>query len=578
MLGTNTTIAYIRGTVQTARKLTQIPSLLLWPALFVIGLMGISVINPTLTAEVTQQLNHLIFKYFGDFYLWVGLAALIAFPLIALSPLGQIRLGGAETKPEHSWFSWIAMMFCCGMGTGFMLWGAAEPFYHYMNPPGIGVETPSQRAAAAFVYSFLHWGLEPWAIYGVTAMVIAFFGFNLKRGLSFSAFLTDDPEPGHAESYNGSDTRSWTSWIRGSADLMTIIAIIFGIAATLASGVVNLEGGLLRLTSLPEGIPMELGIIGVLAGVYLASAASGVGKGMKLLSNASVIVSLGVLGFIIWAGPSVEMLHTLASELPSYLMNLIPLSLGRGEFTDPNWVNEWTIRYWSWWIAWAPFVGLFIASISKGRTIRELAIAVMVVPALFSFIWFTAFGQTAITLQETTAFAGESFNWHHVPSLLFKLFQVLGDGTVLPWVSCFLVIGFVCTSADSASFIMACFVRRKVITGGSPVLQLTWGTLFALLTAALLIAGNASEYNALYLLQQITEITALPFAFLLIIVFGRAMVKMIQYRQTDGSTASVEKPLSQPPLKRSASGATLYQRMGQLSSELNKNPSSLPSS
>lgn len=500
------------------KPLRQIPTLLVLPSAVVLMLVVLSLWNPLWMAHLTQRINQFIFDHFGNFYLWFGLLNLVMFPAIAVSPLGKVKLGGPHSQPEHSWFSWIAMLFCCGMGIGFMMWGAAEPLYHYMNPPLPGTEGDLQREAVAFSYTFLHWGLEPWAIYGATAMVIAFFSFNLKRGLSFSAFLIDP----HEES---SET-PLEKLIRSTADFVMVIAIIFGIAATIATGVINVEGGLGSLTSLSGGTGMELSIIAVITAVYLFSAANGLDKGIKTLSNISVLLSFLLLAAMIWFGPELKIMRTLVEDVPNYLGHLLPMSLGLGEFREPNWLNEWTIRYWSWWIAWAPFVGLFIAIISRGRTIRELLVAVMITPSLFSLVWFTAFGQTAINLQESSQIVGDRFDWSGVPTLLFDVLGSYSDFPFLSWLSVFLIAIFICNSADSASYIMACFSRGKVLDEGSIRLQMIWGILFAALTLVLLLTGGSGEYDSLYVLQEITQIAALPFTLLLLLVFSRFVYKL----------------------------------------------------
>lgn len=490
----------------------------------VILLLGLGILDPSLLAQTTSKLNHLIFEHFGRLYLWFALATLMLFPIIAFSPLGAIRLGGIEAKPKYSWFSWIAMLFTCGMGIGFMLWGAAEPLYHYMNPPVFGLETQSQREAAAFSYTFFHWGLEAWAIYGMTALVIGFLGFNLKRGFSLGAFLERSEHP----------DASWSlqALIRGLVDVVMVIAIIFGIAATLASGVLNVEGGLQALVGTPAGIATEILIMAVLATVYLTSAANGLDRGLKILSNISVVMSIVLLGVMIWFGPQFRILHTLIRDVPAYLQHIVPLSLGIGDFQEPDWLNQWTIKYWSWWISWAPFVGLFIATISRGRTIRELLVAVLLVPTLYSLVWFTVLGETAITLQEQSELVGQTFDWENVTTLLFDILEFYSSSPLLPWLGMSLIAIFVCNSADSASYIMACFTQQNIKPEGKRGLQLFWGLLFAALTLILLVTSRSAGYSALYMLQQINQITALPFMLLLALVFIKVSIELYGYWQS----------------------------------------------
>ncbi len=493
------------------------------PAALVLLLLGMGLFRPDLLAGITEMMNQYVFNSFKDLYIWFAFIILLLFPAIAISPLGSLRLGGLESRPDHSWFSWIAMLFTCGMGIGFMRGGAAEPLYHYMNPPVTGLGSSSQREASAFAYSFLHWGLEPWAIYGMTAIVVGFVGFNLKRGFRLGSVMEDG------------DTRvsSAQKWLRflvaGILDNIMIIAIIFGVASTLAQGVLNVEGGLGTLLGWAENIPTELVIISVITAIYLISAARGLDRGLKVLSNVSVVLSFLLVGALIFLGPSERILYALTHDVPRYLAELLPLSLGQGNFQDPGWLNQWTIKYWSWWIGWAPFVGLFIAIISRGRTIREILIAVLVIPALYSFLWFSVLGESAIALQSETAVIGDSFNWDQVTGLLFEMLTYYFSTPLLAWLGIILIGIFVCNSADSASFIMACFTQQDVRSGGKTWLQLIWGSLFAVLTTVLLIIGNTADFDALFVLQQITQITALPFTFSLIGVFTVVLWQMIRY-------------------------------------------------
>lgn len=494
------------------------------PGLLTLILLGMGLLQPEFLAALTQTMNQFVFGSFKDLYIWFAFATLILFPAIAISPLGSLRLGGPQARPEHSWFSWIAMLFTCGMGIGFMLWGAAEPLYHYINPPISGLESSAQREASAFAYSFLHWGLEPWAIYGMTAIILGFVGFNLKRGFRLGSILED----GQEESFT---RKQWPRFIlAGILDNIMIIAIIFGVASTLAQGVLNVEGGLNAILGWAESIPTELIIMAVLTSIYLISAARGLDQGLKVLSNISVVLSFLLVGALLFLGPSDRIFYAIIHDVPGYLGKLFPLSLAQGNFQDPTWLNQWTIKYWSWWIGWAPFVGLFIAIISRGRTIREILIAVLVIPALYSLLWFSVLGESAISLQKTTEVVGDTFDWDQVTGLLFDMLTYYFASPLLAWLGIILIGIFVCNSADSASFIMACFTQQNVKQEGKTWIQLVWGSIFAILTTVLLIIGNTAEFDALFILQQITQITALPFTFALIGVFAAVLWQMVRYR------------------------------------------------
>ncbi len=522
--------------------LKAIPHLFWIPGLLVALLLFFGATDPDALGELTQGINRFIYQHFGGFYLWFALGTLCLFVLIALSPMGNVRLGGPDARPEHSVFSWIAMLFCCGMGIGFMMWGAAEPLYHYMNPPIDGLSTPLDKESAAFYFTFLHWGLQPWAIYGMTALVIGFFGFNQCKGFCFSAFMAKD------EAFGVHSLRRRI--VMEIIDLVTIIAIIFGIAATMASGVLVIEGGMQSLFGIKPGVWTHLGIIGVLSAVYLVSAARGLNKGIKILSNVSVVMSILLLASVIWFGPQLKMMRTLFDSVPGYLSQLPQLSLGLEDFRRENWINEWTIKYWSWWIAWAPFVGLFVAIISRGRTIREMLLAVMIVPSIFSFIWFTAFGEAAISMQQTGGFVGDSFQWENVTLLLYQMFEHYTHSPILSWLSLVLIAIFICNSADSASYIMTCFTHRRLQEQVQTRLQLSWGVLFAILTAVLLmLGGSGGDSKTLYLLQQVTQITALPFTLLLVVVFVAMIRGLIRYwyQERDRRDEVDPEPLPQRP-------------------------------
>lgn len=491
--------------------------LFFWPAVMVVAFFAAAFLLPQQISQLTIGLNQFIYQYCGQLYLWFAVAAIVAFLALAASPAGKIRIGGVDSRPEHSFFSWLAMLFCCGMGTGLMLWGAAEPLYHYLSPP-VNAELSDKQLA--FTMTFLHWGVLPWAIYGLAALMIGFYGFNLKKGFTFSAFLSDN---NHLPS-------SVKNILMDVVDLITIMAIIIGIAATMATGVLSLEGGLHTMFNLPSGLVLQISILTGLTVVYLISAANGLDKGIKVLSNVSILMSILLMVVILCLGPTFAILKGFFINTVNHLLYLPSLSLGFADYADPNWLNDWTIKYWSWWIAWAPFVGLFVAIISKGRTIRELVLAVMLLPTLYSFLWFSVFGQTAIYLYKTGVFTVDTFSWNQVADLLFQLFSYLSSGPLLSWLSLGLVAIFICNSADSASYIMTCFSSRQLHEKAQVHVQVAWGVVFALLTMGLLLMGGDNNSGALFILQQVTQIFALPFMLVLIVVFVQFIKDIFSYK------------------------------------------------
>jgi glycine betaine transporter len=470
--------------------------------------------SEALSAQV-HEVNMWILSLFGDFYLWFVWISLLAFVLLPLTPLGSIRLGGPQAKPVHSFWSWFAMLFCAGMGTGFMFWGSAEPLYHYMNPPLADVVARPAREALALRYTFFHWGVSPWAVYGMTALAIGFWGYNLKQGFCFSSFLLEPDEAGRAKSPR--------PWLTGAIDFVTTIAIVFGIAATLGMGILQIESGLARMFGWVPSPGLTVGILTAITIAFLTSALMGLEKGIKTLSTSSMWLSFLLLALIIAMGPIHAMLNGFMTVFPEYITSLGKMSLGMGNFHDDAWVGVWTVKYWSWWIAWAPFVGLFIALISKGRTVRELTFGVMIVPTMFSCLWFTAFGETAIRLQQKYQLFGASLELEQVSTVLYQILSQMEGTTFLAWLSLILIaINFI-NSADSATYTIST-LSQGGRQGHPPLsLQLMWGVLFSLLAGLLLLSGGIE------VLQEVTAVTVLPFTFLLVVIFGVMLVRMVQY-------------------------------------------------
>lgn len=518
----------LQNTLEPGQTTTTAPRLpwLFWvPALATALLCLFAWADTRGFTESVHQLNNEMFDLFGGFYLTFVFITLIAFLALGCSPLGKIRLGGADALPEHSYASWFAMLFCAGMGTGFMFWGAAEPLYHQMNPPLANITDPLEQTILALRYTFFHWGLSPWAVYGMTALALGFYGFNLKRGFNFSAFLFPDNPSQHplrARIVNG---------LRGGIDLITILAIIFGISATIGMGTLHIEGGLKIILGIPPSKLLEGSILAVVAAAYLASTLNGLERGIKVLSNANLWLSIILLAALFFLGPMQAIVEALTTAIPAYIVTLPQMSFGVGEYLDPRWVGYWTVKYWSWWLAWAPFVGLFIAFISKGRTVRELVLATMIAPTLFSCLWFTVFGVTAIDAQLQGNLFGAQLNLDNVNEILYRLLDYLTPEPWLLWLSLALVaINFI-NSADSATYTIAALSAQDqdqdMTRHPGNGLQLAWGILFAILAGLLIFTGGIG------ILQEITLITVLPFTGLLVIMFTLLIRQMtIYYRSS----------------------------------------------
>ena len=434
---------------------------------------------------------------FGWYYLLAVLAFLLFAVYLALSRYGSVKLGQDDEEPEFSTASWFAMLFSAGMGIGLVFWGVAEPVSHFLKPPGgVTPETP-EAARTALKYSFFHWGLHPWAIYSVVALSIAYFSF--RRGEKALISRTFRPLLG--------------SRVEGplgqTIDVLAIIATVFGVAASLGFGAVQINSGLNSAFGLPVGTGPQLSIIATVTVLFLLSASTGLNKGIQLLSNTNVVLAGLLMAAVFVLGPTVFLLDTFTTSVGGYVQDLINLSTRLTPFTGGTWVGSWTIFYWAWWMAWAPFVGLFIARVSRGRTIKEFVSGVLLVPALVSFMWFTVFGGTALKQELGGDVAIAQATSADVSTALFALFDTLPLGGGLAILATLLIASFFVTSADSATYVLG-----MQSSGGNPnpstPVKLTWGVLQAMIAAALLLSGGLAG------LQSASVVAALPFSLVML--------------------------------------------------------------
>lgn len=491
--------------------------------LFLIG----GVFWPLQAAEILEAFNIWMSQVFGSFYLWFGFLTLILFLFLGATPLGKIRLGGEDAVPSHSFVSWFSMIFCAGMGVGFLFWGGSEPLYHFLNPPESGSMSIEELKQIALSYSFFHWGFIPWAIYGMTAVIIAFYRYNLLTPFRLSVILLPP--------LNLPDKVAHVAGL--AIDLMTITAIIFGLSASMGMGVLIIEGGMFNLFEIAKSAWIEMVILGLMTFFFLLSAQSGLNKGIKILSNMSIALSVILLISLIFLGPTGSMFSAFWLGFQDYMARLPEMSLGFQELKSNQWLFDWTIKYWAWWIAWAPFVGIFIAMISRGRTVREVVVSVMVAPSVFSLLWFSVFGQSTIWLQEHADVLGDKIDFSQVHVILFKVLNFYAHSPVLSWISLLLAFVFIVNSADSATYTLAKLSEElteninelkklpssKVIPP-STFHQFLWGSLTTVLTFALLATGG------IIAIQQVTTVMVVPFTFILSAAFIISFFRMTKYR------------------------------------------------
>jgi glycine betaine transporter len=506
------------------RDLKSLPALFWVSGFFVLILFFSGIIFPDKFLHSLEVISQVIFEKFGNYYLFLILISTILLIIVGVSPLGKIRIGGKDARPTHTYFSWFCMIFCCGMGIGVLFWGAAEPLFHFMNPPFTDLAGGLETKTNAFQVSFFHWGISPWAIYGLTTIAIAFWGFNLKKGFYLSSILGIDKNNKASKKETSSIFYRFKKYLlKPVVDLITLIAILFGVAASFGMGILHLEGGFQNVLNVESSTMLKVGIIIAITIAYMISSMRGLDKGIKVISNVSIILSFILLGAVFILSPGTGVIKELIMSIPAFLQKIPAMSTGMANYAVENWLKDWTLMYWSWWIAWTPFVSTFVALISKGRTIREIVLGVLIVPTVFIIAWFTIFGNAAITLQIQQAFFGSTLDLEKVNLILFEMLNYLSGSPLLSILSLVLIAAFFINSADSATYTLASLSNEDLEHEPPKVLQLGWGLMFTCLAALFVLAGGMQA------LIKVTLISVLPFSLWLIVVFCAMFYKMTGY-------------------------------------------------
>ncbi|CCI82889.1 betaine/carnitine/choline transporter (BCCT) family transporter [Corynebacterium otitidis ATCC 51513] len=424
--------------------------------------------------------------------------------VIALSHFGPIKLGRSDEEPEFRTISWIAMMFAAGMGIGLMFFGAAEPLEFYLQ--GVPGHEPGD-VESAMASAMFHWTLHPWAIYAIVGLAIAYSTFRIgRRQLVSSAFT---PLIGE---------RLARGWLGQLIDILSIIATIFGTACSLGLGTLQISAGLSAAGLVNEPTTFVIaGIIGVLTLAFLLSALSGVGRGIQWISNFNMIVAALLAIFVFVVGPTVAMLDLLPSSIGAYLSQFFEMASRTNTTSDAEWLGTWTVFYWAWWISWSPFVGMFLARVSRGRTIREFCFGVLLIPAGLSTVWFAIFGGAAITGE---AQGQDIYGDGVAEEQLFDLLHTMPGGFVAGLLAVLLLATFFITSADSASTVMGSLSQSGRVEA-TPWVSAAWGLIAAAVGFTLLISGGGDQLDNL---QNVTIVAATPFL-LIVILLMFAIVK-----------------------------------------------------
>lgn len=474
--------------------------------------------------KVTSTLFSYLSTNMGWLYLLV-IAVFVAFCLIlAFGKYGSIRLGPDDSRPEYSTFSWFAMLFCAGMGVGLVFWGVSEPLSHFISPDGMEGGT-AEATAFAMKATFMHWGIHPWAIYGILGLSIAYFGFRKgEKNLISSAFI---PLIGRKRAEGG---------IGKAVDVLTIVITVTGISTTLGLSALQINGGLSSLIpGMPTNLKTQIIIIAIVTVAFLCSAISGVNKGIKHLSNFNLILAIALAAFAFAVGPKIQILNNFVSGMGDYISGIVKESLNIHTYSDNSWVINWRVFYWAWWISWAPFVGCFTARISRGRTIREFVLGVLVVPAVASCVWFSVFGSLGINLGINGIIPLETLG-ELIATPETALFAVLNEyplGAVLSVMAVLLLCTFFVTSADSGTFVLGMFSSDGQLDP-SNVRKVTWGIAISVLAVGLLISGGLKS------VQTVSIVIAFPFLFIMLACCW-AIVKSLKNETTNFNTNTEDK-------------------------------------
>ncbi|MEL7037092.1 MAG: BCCT family transporter [Cyanobacteria bacterium J06592_8] len=466
---------------------------------------------------------------------------------LALSKFGKIRIGGPTAKPEFSTFAWFAMLMSAGMGIGLMFWSVAEPVFHVQSPPpffGNVQASGIEASRSAMGMTFFHWGLHAWGIYALVGLSLAFFTFN--RGLPLTIRSVFYPILG--ERIYG--------WPGNLIDILAVLATLFGLATSLGFGAQQVSAGLNFLVGLPDSTWFQVILIAIITGFATMSVVSGLDSGVKFLSEVNIYIAAVFMLFVLLVGPTLFIVNSMVENLGYYLSILPSLSFWTETFDSQNclvqlwsgnntegcapWQNSWTVFYWGWWISWSPFVGTFIARVSKGRTVREFVIGVLLIPSVLSFVWLSVFGGSALSLiLQDSGNLAQAVN-ENVATALFVMLQQFPLTAISSLVGVLLVVTFFVTSSDSGSLVV-----DHLVSGGkldSPVPQrVFWAVTEGVVAAVLLIGGG------LQALQTASITTGLPFAIVLIVMCfslyqGLAEdIIELQARQLRSSSSAVKK-------------------------------------
>ena len=446
--------------------------------------------------EVFNQLQSFITHRFRWLFIILMNVTVVFSLYIALSRYGDIRLGHQTEHPEYSLLSWFGMLFSAGIGIGLLYWGTAEPLYHFMSPL-MGQAETVEAAKQAMSISFLHWGIHAWALYCVVALSLAY--FHYRRGLPLSIRSVLYPLIGQ---------KIYGKWGH-VVDTLAVFGTMFGVVTSLGLGAMQINAGFSNVFGIPNNVPVQLCLIAIITAMATLSVMMGLDKGIKRLSDINIVLTVLLLGFMLFFGPTQFIIDSFIENIGNYVSQLIPLGFWSEAYSNTDWQANWTIFYWAWWVSWSPFVGIFVARISRGRTIREFIFGVLFIPMLLLFFWFTTFGGSAVHMELMGNYGLIEAVKADYGSAIFKLIEYYPLTKPLTLVIVVMIMLWFVTSSDSASFVID-MLTAGGDTNPPKIQRLFWALSQGVIAAVLLVAGGLSA------LQAVAIIAGFPFA---IVVF-----------------------------------------------------------
>lgn len=490
--------------------------------LLIVGFIIFGAFFTTMAGEVFSSLQGFITNKFGWVFIILVNAALVLCLYLAMSRYGDIRLGHQTETPQYSLLSWIGMLFSAGIGIGLMYWGTAEPLYHFMAPP-MGEAETVEAAKQAMNISFLHWGLHGWAIYTMVALSLAYFHF--RRGLPLSIRSTLYPLIGK---------KIYGPWGH-TVDILAVFGTMFGVVTSLGLGVMQINSGMESLFGIPNNLTVQFALIAFITALAAISVMMGLDKGIKRLSDINISLTAILLIFMVILGPTLFIFDSFVENIGNYLAAIVPLGTWSESYSETDWQASWTIFYWAWWVSWAPFVGIFIARISRGRTIREFTLGVLLIPMLILFFWFTTFGGVAIHMELAAILDPSIASPGLVEavkadsgSAIFKMIEYYPLAKPITLLIIIMIMLWFVTSSDSASFVID-MLTAGGDTNPPKIQRLFWATTEGLIAAILLAAGGLGA------LQAAAIIAGFPFALVVFVMMyalmrGLGRDRLILYR------------------------------------------------